>query len=96
MPKNLTRKERMQRKLRTKRGRAEYDKRKITVEPVCGQLKTVQGLTQFLLRGLAKVGGEFLLASTGHNLLKMYRSGKYPMSPRTRSTNEILPCGATG
>jgi transposase len=96
IPKNLTRKERMQRKLRTKRGRAEYDKRKITVEPVCGQLKTVQGLTQFLLRGLAKVGGEFLLASTGHNLLKLFRSGKYRMSPRTRRASRILPCGAAG
>ena len=79
IPKNLTRKERMRRRLRTKRGRAEYDKRKITAEPVCGQLKTVQGLRQFLLRGLSKVRGEFLLASTGHNLLKLFRSRTNPM-----------------
>ena len=96
MPKNLTRKERMQRKLRTKRGRAEYDKRKVTVEPVCGQLKMVQGLTQFLLRGLSKVEGEFLLASTGHNLLKLFRSGKHPLRCGPRGASQLLPCGAAG
>ena len=74
IPKDLTLKERMRRKLRTKRGRAEYDKRKITAEPVCGQLKTVQGMTHFLLRGLAGAQGEWLLACTAHNLLKLYRA----------------------
>jgi transposase len=54
VPAGATPKERMRHKLRTKDGRAEYDKRKITVEPVCGQLKTVQGLTHFLLRGLGR------------------------------------------
>lgn len=74
IPKGLTQKERMRRKLTTKRGRAEYDKRKITVEPVCGQLKTVQGITQFHLRGLVKVRGEWLLACISHNLLKLFRN----------------------
>lgn len=74
IPKGLTQQERMRRKLKTKRGRAEYDKRKITVEPVCGQLKTVQGIDQFLLRGLAKVRGEWLIACTSHNLLKLFRN----------------------
>jgi transposase len=74
VPKGLSQKERMRRKLTTKRGRAEYDKRKITVEPVCGQLRTVQGLDQFLLRGLEKVTGEWLLACTSHNLLKLFRN----------------------
>ncbi|HUF66994.1 MAG TPA: IS1182 family transposase, partial [Gemmatimonadaceae bacterium] len=73
-PHDLTTKERMQRKLRTKAGRAQYDKRKITVEPVCGQLKTVQGIDQFMLRGLRKVRGEWLLASTAHNVLKLHRA----------------------
>lgn len=74
IPASLTRKERMCRKLRTKRGRAEYDKRKVTAEPVCGRLKDLQGIGKFLLRGLNKVQGEWLLACTGHNLLKLFRA----------------------
>jgi hypothetical protein len=84
MPRGLTAKERMRRKLRTKRGRAEYDKRKITVEPVCGQLKTVQGLTHFLLRGLAGVQGEWLLGCTAHNILKLYRAAQRTARAATR------------
>jgi len=82
IPGHLTIKERMRRKLRTKRGRAQYDKRKITVEPVCGQLKTVQGLQQFLLRGHRKVRGEWLLACTTHNLLKLFRATIPKVRPR--------------
>lgn len=78
MPKHLSAKERMDRKLRTKRGRAEYDKRKVTVEPVCGQIKAALGFRQFSLRGHRKVRGEWKLVSTAHNLLKLYRSGWRP------------------
>jgi transposase len=74
IPQNASTADRMRRKLHTKRGRAEYDKRKVTVEPVCGQLKIVQGLRQFLLRGVRKCRGEFLLACTAHNALKLYRA----------------------
>jgi transposase len=74
IPHNATVTDQMRRKLRTKAGRNQYDKRKITVEPVCGQLKTVQGLRQFLLRGLRKCRGEFLLACTAHNALKLHRA----------------------
>jgi transposase len=69
-----TTKDWMRRRLRTRAGRAEYDKRKVTVEPVCGQLKTVQGIRHFLLRGLRKVRGEWLLACTAHNALKLHRA----------------------
>lgn len=74
LPGRATAKEKMRYKLRTAEGRAEYDKRKITVEPVCGQLKTVQGITHFLLRGLAGVQGEWLLACMAHNVLKLHRA----------------------
>jgi len=74
MPHGITTKDRMRRKLRTKAGRAQYDKRKITVEPVCGQLKTVQGIRQFLLRGVRKARGEWLLACMAHNALKLHRA----------------------
>jgi len=68
--------QRMWHRLRTEQGRAEYNKRKISVEPAIGQLKTVQGCRQFLLRGASKVKGEWLLACTGHNILKLYRARK--------------------
>ena len=65
----------MRRKLRTKRGRQRYLIRKETVEPVFGQIKQGRGFRQFLLRGLEKVNGEWSLICTGHNLLKLFRSG---------------------
>jgi transposase len=51
--------------------RSRYRLRKITVEPVFGQIKGARAFRQFLLRGLAKVGGEFSLVATAHNLLKL-------------------------
>jgi len=66
--------ERMWHRLRTEEGRTEYDKRKISVEPAIGQLKTVQGCRQFLLRGAQNVKSEWLLACTGHNILKLFRA----------------------
>lgn len=59
IPKVLSPRERMQRKLLTARGRSRYGLRKITVEPVFGQIKAAQGFRQFLLRGLEKVNGEY-------------------------------------
>jgi len=51
--------------------RSRYRLRKITVEPVFGQIKAARGFRQFLLRGLTKVQGEFTLIATAHNLLKL-------------------------
>lgn len=73
IPKGLTIKERMTRKLRTLKGRATYAKRKEISEPVFGQIKQVRGFRQFLLRRLAKVPREFDLVCLTHNLLKIYR-----------------------
>ena len=55
VPAGGTPRERMRHKLRTAAGRAQYDKRNVTVEPVCGPLKELIGLRQFLLRGLENV-----------------------------------------
>jgi transposase len=74
LPENATAKERMRYKLRTPEGRAEYDQRKVTVEPVCGQLKDVVGMRQFLLRGLENVKREWRFACTAHNVLKLFRA----------------------
>lgn len=78
IPQAATLTQRMARKLQTKQGRAVYKKRKETVEPVLGQIKQARGFRQFLLRGLTKVSGEWGLICTGHNLLKLWRSGWVP------------------
>jgi len=75
IPKGLSQKELMARKLRTKRGRAEYGKRKTSVEPIFGQLKGPLDFRQFLLRGHEKVQGEWTLACTASNILKLFRAG---------------------
>ncbi len=75
IPKGLSIKEMMRRKLRTKKGKDTYSKRKETVEPVFGQIKQVRGFRQFLLRGLEKVRAEWRLICLTHNLLKLFRYG---------------------
>jgi hypothetical protein len=72
-PKGMTAKQRMARKLRTKRGRQRYARRKAMVEPVFGQIKQGRGFRQFLLRGLKKMRAEWRLVSLTHNLLKLWR-----------------------
>ena len=76
IPSHLSPRDRMRRKLRTKRGRQRYALRMETVEPVFGQIKAGRGFRQFLLRGLEKVNGEWSLICTGHNLLKLFRCGR--------------------
>jgi hypothetical protein len=76
MPAHLSAKQRMARKLRTKKGRAAYAKRKGIIEPIFGQLKQVLGFRQFSLRGLASMRGEWRLMCTVHNLLKLWLAGQ--------------------
>jgi transposase len=73
LPKGATRTDRMRRKLQTQVGRAIYAARKAIVEPVFGQIKQARGFRQFLLRGLAKVQGEWALVCMAHNILKLHR-----------------------
>lgn len=68
-------KERMERKLRTKRGRDICSKRGQTVEAVFGQHVT-RGRDRFLLRGKKGAKTEWSLFSATHNLLKLWRSGQ--------------------
>ena len=75
IPGHLSPRDRMRRKLQTRRGRQRYALRMQTVEPVFGQIKQGRGFRQFLLRGLEKVNGEWSLICTGHNLLKLFRFG---------------------
>jgi transposase len=76
IPADLSAKQRMARKLRTKKGRATYAKRKGMIEPIFGQLKQVLGFRQFSLRGLAQMRGEWRLLCAVHNLLKLWRGAQ--------------------
>ena len=73
LPKDASRVERMERKLKTKVGAAVYARRKCMVEPVFGQIKQARGFRQFLLRGLEKVRGEWALVCMTHNVLKFHK-----------------------
>jgi transposase len=75
IPQDMTPKDRMRRKLSTKKGQEIYSKRKSTVEPVFGQIKQARGLRQFQLRGYGNVSAEWQMWCLSHNLLKLYRHG---------------------
>jgi transposase len=78
IPQSISVADRMRRKLRTKKGRQRYALRQELPGPVFGQIKQARGFRQFLLRGKEKVGGEWKLICTGHNVLKLFtarRSG---------------------
>jgi len=73
IPKDISCRDRMERKLMTKRGRATYKKRSQTVEPVFGQIKDARGCKRFNLRGVDGASGEWKLLCGTHNLLKLWR-----------------------
>ena len=75
IPRGLSPRERMERKLLTKRGHALYKMRGILVEPVYGQMKDGQGFRRFMRRGLDAATSEAALVAMTHNLLKLWRSG---------------------
>jgi transposase len=63
--------EAMKHRLKTRAGRAAYARRKQTVEPVFGIIKSVMGFRQFLLRGLDNVTNEWTLVCLAWNLKRM-------------------------
>ena len=68
----MSKKEKMARKLKTKKGKAIYKKRKETIEPVFGIIKNVMGFRQFMLRGIEKVNIEWSLVRTAYNFKKLH------------------------
>jgi len=60
-------------RLGTPEGAAAYAKRKITVDPVFGNLKANLRFRRFSRRGLTAVESEWRLICTIHNLLKLHR-----------------------
>lgn len=63
----------MKAKLESEDGKARYKKRKQTVEPVFGIIKSAMGFTRFHLRGLANVAAEWLLTALAYNCRRLYR-----------------------
>ena len=65
--------EQMRETLMTDRGRKLYAQRKITIEPVFGQIKYNRRIDRFMRRGRAAARSEWRLAAATHNLLKLHR-----------------------
>jgi transposase len=72
IPADATVKDRMARKLRTKKGKAAYARRKAIVEPVFGQMQTLQDGDRLLLRGTEAARAEWNLINACHNLRKLF------------------------
>jgi hypothetical protein len=64
--------EAMRRKLTSERGRKLYAQRKITVEPVYGQIKYNRRIDRFMRRGRAAAQSEWRLVAATHNILKLH------------------------
>jgi transposase len=62
----------MRRKLSTENGRKLYAQRKITVEPVYGQIKYNRRIDRFMRTGRAAARSEWRLVAATHNLLKLH------------------------
>jgi len=71
-PEQPTPLEAMAHRLRTQEGKKLYALRKHTPEPVFGIIKAALGFRQFLLRGLAKVRGEWNLVTMAYNLKRLF------------------------
>jgi hypothetical protein len=72
---DATPKQLMARKLKKKAGAALYARRKTIVEPVFGQLQTVQDARQLRLRGKPEARAQWRFNCAIHNLLKLHRNG---------------------
>jgi transposase len=62
----------MREKLTSERGRKLYAQRKVTIEPVFGQIKYNRRVDRFMRRGRAAALSEWRLVTATHNLLKLH------------------------
>jgi transposase len=74
----------MRAKLSSPDGHARYARRKATVEPVIGQIRT-RGFQHFSMRGLLKSRCEWLLVGATHNVLKLWRNVFRPRMQRLQA-----------
>jgi hypothetical protein len=87
IPNDISDKDRMRRKLATKRGKRLYLKRQASVEPVFGTTKSARGLRQFLHRGLEKNHHLFRFDMAVHNIMKLIRQLQQALkAPNTTSS----------
>lgn len=92
IPKGLTNRELMERKLLTKRGQEIYGRRKIIVEPPFGQMKEIQGFRKFMVRGIKSVTSEWRLMCASHNMLKLWRSGVQKIFEKRQTISMMAMC----
>jgi len=62
----------MKAKLETDAGKTRYKKRKQTVEPVFGIIKSAIGFTRFHLRGIEQVAAEWLIVALAYNCRRLH------------------------
>ena len=62
----------MKQKLETEDAKSRYKKRKQTVEPVFGIIKSAMGFTRFHLRGIQNVAAEWLLVAIAYNCRRLH------------------------
>ena len=72
-------------KMHSDRAREILKRRGAMVEGVFGQIKTVQGATRFMRRGLAACASEWKLICAAHNFLKLWRA-------MNKKRKEAIPC----
>ena len=97
IPAALSLRERMARKLATKRGRRLYEQRRWMIEPVFGDVKEHRGIRRFMRRGFAACASEWKLIAATHNLRKLYRQARgsgLPRPERRRSSRMMAPAVA--
>ncbi len=75
IPRDATPKQLMARKLKSKKGAEIYKRRKAIVEPVFGQIATVQDGQRVLIRGKPAARAQWRFECMIHNLLKLHRAG---------------------
>jgi hypothetical protein len=64
--------------LETETGKALYQQRQTTIEPVFGQMKFNRRLDRFLRRGRSAARSEWRLFTASHNLLKLHNHRTAP------------------
>lgn len=79
----------MKAKMERDEARRKYRLRKQTVEPVFGTIKKWMGFTQFHLRGLEKVDGEWKLLTLAYNVKRLWKMRQGPKPRRIPAENAL-------
>ena len=96
VPETADRVTKMRYRLKRKAGKAVYAKRKCTVEPVFGIIKSALGYRQFLRRGLEDVDAEWTLVSLAWNLKRMHVLAKPRLKKQVVAAFKVKSGAHTG